>query len=227
MVQKKKIHECDESSILPTISLFGGGDEWDGRSREFWIDNEIDERLIKSIVRPIREINEMDANLRQVEPIHIYLFTPGGDLDVTMSIVDTIEMSRTPVYTHNMGRCSSGGFFILCAGHKRDSLPSASFMVHELRCGIQGTASQMRGSMKNVSMGDKVLLDLLKRKTLINERDFEKMGAVDWFMSAEEALEYGVIDEIIGRSCGCDEDMIELTEEEAELLFEMMKEMKK
>lgn len=99
--------------------------------RTLWIDDFINEGLLFT-VKQILNWNREDAGIpiEQRQPIHMLIFSPGGELDFAFSLIDAIRMSKTPVVTVNMGNAMSAGLYILLAGHKRYAMPSSIAMLH-------------------------------------------------------------------------------------------------
>lgn len=161
---------------------------------------EIDGNVGDAIDSYIRFFNRQDEQdgipVEERTPIKIYIDSPGGDLIATFTMINSIRMSKTPVWTINIGAAYSGGFFTFIAGHKRFAYPLSSFLFHEGSTGTSGDA----GKFRNFADFYKKELDNLKKVVLeytdITEEDYEKHINDDWWFTAEEALEYGICDEI-------------------------------
>ena len=152
---------------------------------------------IDSYIRFFNRQDEQDGiPVEERVPIKIYIDSPGGDLVATFTMINSIRMSKTPVWTINIGAAYSGGFFTFIAGHKRFAYPLASFLFHEGSTGTSGDA----GKFRNFADFYKKELDNLKKVVLeytdITEEDYEKHINDDWWFTAEEALKYGICDEI-------------------------------
>ena len=172
-------------------------------SREITITDVIDEEIGDAVESIIRFWNKVDdenhVSRANREPIKIYINTPGGSLHATLTMVDAIKMSETPVYTINTGTAFSGGFFIFISGHMRYSYPHATFLFHEGSTG--GGGPQDAGKFRNyASFYDKMLeqLEVLTlENTNITKEVYDKHKLDDWWIFADEALELGICDEII------------------------------
>lgn len=142
---------------------------------------------------------ENNIPIAEREPIKIYVDSEGGDLLGTMTIIDAITLSKTPVWTINIGCAYSGGFFTFICGHRRIAYPHASFLYHEGSVQNGGTAIQFR----NFSEFHERKMEELKRITLshtkITEELYDKKKKDDWWLTADEALELGIADEITER----------------------------
>ena len=172
-------------------------------SREVAIADVIDEETgdaVESIIRFWNKMDdEMDIPNNKREPIKVYINTPGGSLHATLTMVDAIRMSKTPVYTINTGTAFSGGFFIFISGHMRYSYPHATFLFHEGSTG--GGGPQDAGKFRNyASFYDKMLKqlkDLTIENTNITEEEYAQHKLDDWWIFPKEAMELGICDEII------------------------------
>lgn len=169
-------------------------------NRHFLI-GDIDPDVGESIETYIRFFNQMDNenNLAPEErnPIIIFIDSYGGDLSACFTMIDAIAMSKTPIYTVNIGSAYSAGFFTFIAGHKKFAYPHSSFLYHEGSAGTSGTA----GQFENFSAFYKKQLAQLKDHTLkhtgITEEKYNEIKKEDFWMTAEEALALGVCDEIV------------------------------
>jgi ATP-dependent Clp protease protease subunit len=138
-------------------------------------------------------------NLKRGNEISLYINSPGGSVDDTMAIYDTIRFVGSPVATYCIGRAQSGAAVILAAGTKgkRFALPHAKVMLHQPWGGVSGQAADIKIQAE----------EILKAKTMVNEilaehsgQTIEKISAEterDRYMTAAEACEYGLIDEVL------------------------------
>lgn len=130
------------------------------------------------------------------EPIKLIINTPGGDLAASLAIIDAIELSKTPVYTYTIGTGYSGGFFIGICGHKRFGYPHSSYCFHEGGASDGGDAHKLLQRIEFYKKQLGILKDITINHTYIDDEIYKERQKDDWFMTAQEALEYGVIDEI-------------------------------
>jgi len=138
-------------------------------------------------------------NLKRKNEISLYINSPGGSVDDTMAIYDTIRFVSSPVATYCIGRAQSGAAVILSAGSKgkRYALPHAKVMLHQPWGGVSGQASDIKIQAE----------EILKAKAMINEilskhtgQSIEKIASEterDRYMTADEAQQYGLIDEVL------------------------------
>jgi len=138
-------------------------------------------------------------NLKRGSEISLYINSPGGSVDDTMAIYDTIRFVGSPVATYCIGRAESGAAIILAAGTKgsRFALPHAKLMLHQPWGGVSGQAADIKIQAD----------EIIKAKVMINEilakhtgQPLEKIAAEterNRYMTADEAREYGLIDEVL------------------------------
>lgn len=142
----------------------------------------------------IDQEKKIDVNKRT--PIKIYIDSNGGSLTACFTIIDAITMSKTPVWTINIGKAYSAGFFIFITGHKRFAYPNSSFLFHEGSTGIYQDANKF----KNYADFYKQQLEQLRAITLehtqIEPEEYDKHVKDDWWFDVNEALKYGVTDKI-------------------------------
>ena len=93
--------------------------------------------------------DEAKIPVEERKPIKIYIQSPGGMLTSTFTMIDSIKLSKTPVYTIAMGETYSGGFFTFLAGHKKFAYPHASFLYHEGATANGGDANKFRNFAKS------------------------------------------------------------------------------
>ena len=167
-------------------------------NRILWIDGEIDITLLE-ITRLIMywNIQDKDIPVEERKPIKLFIFSPGGNLAETMHACSIMQMSKTPVWTVNMGMAMSGGFLLLINGHKRFTMPYARAMFHRGSGGAAGTYGQAEDAMKdyNAQMND--MQNLVLERTKISKQAFGKRKDRDWYFGAEDQIRYGVVDAIV------------------------------
>lgn len=167
-------------------------------------------RLLKDrIVILSEEITDASANSVVAEllyldslnndDIHIYINSPGGSITAGMAIYDTMNLIKSDVSTICIGMAASMAAFLLSSGTKgkRYCLPNSEVMIHQPLGGAQGQATEIKIAAERIlKLKDKlnrILANNTKQKLEIIERDTER----DNFMDANEALEYGIVDEIL------------------------------
>jgi ATP-dependent Clp protease protease subunit len=132
------------------------------------------------------------------KPIAMYINSPGGVVTSGLAIYDTMQWIKCPVATVCMGTAYSMGSFLLMAGErgKRIALPNASIMVHQLSGGFQGVASDIQRHAEDIIKTKRRLNDIYSRHCGRTCEEVERTLDRDHFMSAGEALEWGLIDHV-------------------------------
>lgn len=157
--------------------------------------------IVEDIIRFWNKVDD-DAGIpvEERQPIKIYINSEGGSLLATFTIMDAIRLSKTPVYTINVGIAYSGGFFTFICGHKRFTYPHSSFLFHEGNMTLGNMdANKFRNAAdfydKQLDLIEKVVLE----KTKISQESYDKHRKDDWWILANEALELGICDEIVDK----------------------------
>ncbi|MHC5092171.1 MAG: ClpP family protease [Planctomycetota bacterium] len=163
------------------------------RMREMTLDDLL---LENRIVFMIGEINYRMAT--GVE-INLYINSPGGSVDDTMAIYDTMRFIGSPVATYCIGRAQSGAAIVLAAGTegKRHALPHAKVMLHQPWGGVTGQAEDIRIQAEEILKAKKVINELLSKHTGLTPEKIAEETERDKYMTAEEAKAYGLIDEVL------------------------------
>lgn len=161
---------------------------------------DIDIGIGSSVDAMIRFWNRKDKNIlpERRQPIKIFIDSNGGSLMDAFTIINSIQMSETPVHTIVTGTAYSAGFFICIAGHKRYAYPLASFLYHEGSASNGGTAGQFRNFADFYEKQLEQLKNHVLKCTNIDEEKYKEIKKDDIWLTAEEALEIGAIDGIIG-----------------------------
>ena len=143
--------------------------------------------------------------LQQEEPekdINIYINTPGGSVTAGLAVYDTMQFVKPAVATYCIGQASSMGAVLLAAGTagKRFALPNARIMVHQPWGGVQGAASDISIQAQEILRLRERLYDILAKHTKQPLDKIQKDSDRDYFMSADEAKAYGLIDDVITKA---------------------------
>ncbi len=168
-------------------------------------------RLLKDrIVFLGTEVNDDVANLITAQflflesedpekEINFYINSPGGSVTAGMAIYDTMEFIRPPVSTLCLGQAASMGAILLLAGAKgrRYALPHSRIIMHQPLGGMQGQASDLEIHAKEILHAREEINNIIMKHTGQNLRKIEKDTDRDYFMAPKQAVEYGLIDEVI------------------------------
>ena len=166
--------------------------------RILWLDSEVDDNWLE-FSKYIISWNAEDKGKPKEEriPIKLFIFSPGGDLDVCNHLVDVIRLSETKVISINTQLCMSAGAFIYLACHERLTLPRAQFLLHSGSAeGISGTAEQIQSYNAQYKKQVKQLKDYLVECGLPKKLVDTKMRG-EWFIDSNEAVELGIAHRII------------------------------
>jgi ATP-dependent Clp protease protease subunit len=131
--------------------------------------------------------------------IHLYINSPGGSVSAGLAIYDTMQFLKSPVNTICMGLAASMGAFLLTAGTKgkRSALPNSRIMIHQPSGGASGTASDIEIQAREIIYLRAKMNELMAKHTGRPLEQIERDVDRDRFMSAEEAVTYGLIDQVI------------------------------
>lgn len=152
----------------------------------------------ESAARIIMKMLYLD-NLKKGTEISLYINSPGGSVDDTMAIYDTMRFVGSPIATYCIGRAQSGAAIILAAGTKgkRHALPHSKIMLHQVWGGVSGQAADIKIQAEEILKAKKMINELLAKHT---GQSIDKIAAEterDRYMTAQEAHEYGLIDEVL------------------------------
>ncbi len=129
--------------------------------------------------------------------ISLYINSPGGSVSAGMSIYDTMKFITNPVHTLCLGQACSMGAFLLSAGDERRALPNARIMIHQPLGGFQGQATDMKIHMKEMERIKENLTGILAENCKKPYEELARDCERDYFMSAQEAKDYGLIDAVV------------------------------
>lgn len=138
-------------------------------------------------------------SIKRDQDIHLYINCPGGDIDDTLAIYDTMRFITCDIATYCVGAASSGAALILAAGTKgkRFALPHAKVMIHQPWGYLAGQAADMRIQADEVMKVKTTIIDILASHTGKTREQIESDIERDRYMDAREAMTYGLIDEIL------------------------------
>jgi len=165
------------------------------KDRIIFVGTPIDDDVANTIIAQMLFLAAEDAN----KPINMYINSPGGVVTAGMAIYDTMQYIKPPVSTICIGQAASLGALLLTAGAKgqRFALPNARIMIHQPLGGAQGQATDIEIQTKEILRMKKVLIGILAKHSGQPLAKVEKDSDRDFYMGADEAAEYGLIDEVI------------------------------
>lgn len=165
-------------------------------NRILWIDDDISEFSIE-YAKYIIQWNKEDLKKRNKKPIKLLFFSYGGDLQVNSMLQDVITMSKVPVIGINCGMAASAACFIYLACHERYTFPRAEFLIHQGAGEFGGTYENVMSAIMNYQREIEELGNYILSRTSIPKEIFDANFSTDWYLTAEEAVEYGLCSKII------------------------------
>lgn len=177
--------------------------------RKIFFGKQVDQSTIEEVIKKIIEVNEIDE-LKKKEfavheivykpkPIEIYIDSFGGMVYQVLGLISIMEKSKTPIHTIVTGAAMSCGFIILIFGHKRFAYEHATPLYHQVGTGVFGKVQDLEQKLEETKRLQNKLEEFTLRKTKItkDKLDMIRREKIDWYMTAEEALKLGVVDELI------------------------------
>lgn len=164
------------------------------KNRIILLSGPIDDALANTIVAELLYLDSLNH-----EDIALYINSPGGAVTAGMAIFDTMNFIKSNVSTICIGMAASMAAFLLACGQsgKRYILPNAEVMIHQPLGGAQGQATEIKIAAEHILKIKKKLNTILAEKTGKSLRKIEQDTERDYYLSAEEAKEYGLIDQIL------------------------------
>lgn len=165
------------------------------KNRSIFLTGPIDDYLANNIIAQLMFLNDENPD----KEIKLFINSPGGSVSAGLAIYDVMNFILPKVSTYCMGDASSMGAFLLAAGAKgkRYAFPNSSVMIHQPLGGFRGQASDIAIHAKEIIRTKEHLNKILSVKTGKDLATIEKDTDRDNFMTAEEALQYGIIDKIV------------------------------
>lgn len=166
------------------------------KDRIIFIGSPIEETIANVVVAQLLFLESQDPE----KDIYIYINSPGGSVTDGLAIYDTMQYIKPDVSTICIGQAASMGAVLLAGGTKgkRFALPSSRVMIHQIAGGAEGVATDVQIRLNEMQRLKKILYNILSFHTGQTYKKIEKDCDRDNFMSAEEAVKYGLIDKVIG-----------------------------
>ncbi len=168
------------------------------KDRIVMLSGEIDDAMASSIVAQLLFLEAEDPD----KDIYLYINSPGGVVTSGFSIYDTMNYIKPDVSTICIGQAASMGAFLLSCGAKgkRYALPNSRIMIHQPLGGAQGQATDIEIQAKEILRMKEILNNILSQNSGKDLAQVEKDTDRDFFMSAEDAVQYGLIDQVLQKS---------------------------
>ena len=168
------------------------------KDRIVFLDGEIHDGSADIVIAQLLFLESVDPE----KDVNLYINSPGGSVTSGLAIYDTIQYIRPDVVTICMGQAASMAAILLAAGAqgKRYALPSSRVLVHQPWGGVHGQATDIGIQAREIVRLKKMLISYFAKHTGKTDKEVEKDMERDRFMSAVEAVEYGLVDEVFTRS---------------------------
>jgi len=165
------------------------------KDRIIFIGNQIEDNLANTVIAQLLFLQTEDSE----KDIHLYVNSPGGVVSSGLAIYDTMQYIKPDIATYCLGQAASMGALLLNAGTtgKRFALPNSRIMIHQPMGGFQGQASDIEIHAKEILKMKDSLNGILSKHTGQSLDKIREDTERDYFMSGQEAKEYGIIDEVI------------------------------
>lgn len=163
--------------------------------RIIFLGGPIDDNMANLVIAQLLYLEHTDPK----KDISIYINSPGGSVTAGLAIIDTMNLIKSDISTICVGIAASMGAVILSSGAKgkRFTLPNSEVMIHQVMGGVEGQASDIAISAKHILRTKEILNKILAKNTGKSVAEVEKDSDRDYYMSADEAKKYGLVDEII------------------------------
>ena len=167
------------------------------RDRIVMVNGEIEPTMANSIVAQLLFLESVDPS----KDVQIYINSPGGSVSAGLGIYDTMQLISCDVATICTGLAASMGAVLLTAGAegKRSALPHSKVMIHQPLGGASGQASDIEITAREIMKTKRELYEILSKHSGVGIEKIEQDADRDYWLSAAEAKEYGLIDEVLGK----------------------------
>jgi ATP-dependent Clp protease protease subunit len=165
------------------------------KERIIFIGEQVEDNMANTVIAQLLFLESEDTE----KPITVYLNSPGGSVTAGLAIYDTMQYIKPDVSTLCMGQASSMGALLLAAGAKgkRLALPNSRIMIHQPLGGVQGQATDIEIQAKEMMKIKEKIHNILVEHTGQPVEKIREDTERDYFMSAEQAMEYGIVDRVI------------------------------
>lgn len=164
------------------------------KDRIIFLGQEVDDYIINLIIAQMLFLDREDGH----RPIEFYINSPGGSVSAGLALFDVMNTITAPVNTTCVGLAASMGAVLLAGGTgTRSSLPHSRIMIHQVSSGARGTSADLRIQMAETNKLEDQLFQILADATGKTKKQIAKDCDRDYYMSAKEAMDYGLIDTVI------------------------------
>lgn len=168
-------------------------------NRVYWLTDEIGETSL-DLVQYITRWNREDRGIpvKDRKPIRIVIDCGGGSLSVSETLSNIIKMSKTPIHSIALGFVASGASVVHLSCHKKYALPNSVFVLHKGSCsGVSGTYDEIVSFARDYEKQIEMLMTFYIENTKYTKEEIEENIQTDWYIRMDEAMEKGLVDEVI------------------------------
>jgi ATP-dependent Clp protease, protease subunit len=194
-----------QEDIYSIIEQVGGYEEYqfiEGlKKREIYFNDEVNlgiiNRIVYNIMKWNREDEEANIPVEKRQEIKLYTTSNGGCVISGQAVLDAIETSKTPVHTIGIGVCASMGALLLIGGHKRSCYKNTTVLLHDGSLQLNSTGKKAKQTMQYYDETEKRIRQFVISRTNITEDLYDKKSDEEWYLFGDQALELGIVDELI------------------------------
>ncbi len=167
------------------------------KSRIIFLGTPVNPDVANLIVAQLLFLDQEDPE----RDISLYINSPGGEISAGLAIYDTMQLTQAPVSTIAVGMTASMATILLTAGAKgrRYALPHATIHLHQPLGGVRGQAVDIEIAAKEILRMRDLVNDILREHTELNEEQISRFTDRDFYMTAQEAVKYGLVDKVLGQ----------------------------
>lgn len=140
---------------------------------------------------------DRDKDVESRVPIKIFINSDGGCLNSVLNFINLIKLSKTPIVTIAMGKVFSAGFLMLLAGHKRYCFEYSEGLLHSGSFGIMNSTEKVMDYIDHTRKIEKMVKEYVVSRTKITPKEYDKNYRNEWYMTSQDMIKYGVVDELI------------------------------
>jgi len=168
------------------------------KDRIVFLGNQVTDQMANLVIAQLLFLEADDPD----KDIYLYINSPGGSVTAALAMYDTIQYIKPDVVTIGMGQAASAGALLLASGAegKRYGLPYSRVMIHQPAGGVQGKATEAQVHIKELMRIRETLNEILSKHTGQSKEKIAADVEKDYFMTAEQAVDYGILDEVISRN---------------------------
>lgn len=202
-----KMEKSSVKTVFPILDVIGEHELPDPDILEFYKGISNREIVLNSIVddgctafsKMIIDWNREDFGKSEESrtPIKLYINSLGGDVETCFALIDVIEASKTPVYTIGIGKCYSAAGLILMSGKKRFIFKNTKLLIHDGIASVESSTSKFIDTAELIRKNEDLTNEYITNHSKISKDVIEKNYRRDWFLDANEMVEYGCADKII------------------------------